>query len=48
MVTIVVWHHKHMKLFKPFTPRVIAWSVRNSGVASPKTWDGPKYLILGE
>jgi len=28
MVTIVVLHHKHMKLFKPFTPRVIAWSVR--------------------
>jgi len=28
MVTIVVLHHKHMKLFKPFTPHVIAWSVR--------------------
>jgi len=27
MVTIVVLHHKHMKLFKPFT-RVIAWSAR--------------------
>jgi len=24
----VVLHHKHMKLFKPFTPHVIAWSVR--------------------
>jgi len=28
MVTIVVLHHKHMKLFKSFTPPVIAWSVR--------------------
>jgi len=28
MVTIVVLHHKRMKLFKPFTPCVIAWSVR--------------------
>jgi len=30
MVTIIVLvlHHKHMKLFKPFTPHVIAWSVR--------------------
>ena len=30
MVTVVVLHHKHMKLFKPFTqrPHVIAWSVR--------------------
>jgi len=28
MVTIVVLHHKHMKLFKPFTPHVIVWSVR--------------------
>jgi len=28
MVTIVVLHHKHMKLFKPFTPHAIAWSVR--------------------
>jgi len=28
MVTIVVLHHKHMKLFKPFTPHVIACSVR--------------------
>ena len=27
LVTIVVLH-KHMKLFKPFKPRVIAWSVR--------------------
>jgi len=27
MVTIVVLHHKHMKLFKPFT-HVIAWSAR--------------------
>jgi len=26
MVTIVVLHHKPMKLFKPLTPRVIAWS----------------------
>ena len=30
MVTIAVLHHKHMKLFKPFTPHVIAWSVRKS------------------
>jgi len=28
MVTIIVLHHKHMKLFKPFTPHVIAWSDR--------------------
>jgi len=28
MATIVVLRHKHMKLFKPFTPHVIAWSVR--------------------
>jgi len=28
MVAIVVLHHKHMKLFKPFTPHVIAWSVK--------------------
>jgi len=28
MVTIVVLHHKHMKLVKPFTPHVIACSVR--------------------
>ena len=28
MSTIVVLHHKHMKLFKPFTPHVIAWSIR--------------------
>jgi len=28
MATMVVLHHKHMKLFKPFTSHVIAWSVR--------------------
>jgi len=28
MVTIAVLHHKHIKLFTPFTPHVIAWSVR--------------------
>ena len=28
MVTIAVLHHKHMKLFTPFIPHVIAWSVR--------------------
>jgi len=28
LATIVVLHYKHMKLFKPFTPHVIAWSVR--------------------
>jgi len=31
MVTVVVLHHKHMKLFTSFTPHVIAchaWSVR--------------------
>ena len=28
MATIVVLHHKNMKLFTPFTPHVIAWSVR--------------------
>jgi len=30
MATIAVLHHKHMKLFKPFTPHVIARSVRKS------------------
>ena len=30
MVTIVALHHKHMKLFKPFTPHVIAWSFRKA------------------
>jgi len=30
MATIAVLHHKHVKLFKPFTPHVIAWSVRKS------------------
>jgi len=28
MVAIVVLHHEHMNLFKPFTPHIIAWSVR--------------------
>jgi len=28
IATIVMLHHKHMELFKPFTPHVIAWSVR--------------------
>ena len=28
MVAIVMVHHRYMKLFKPFTPRVIAWSIR--------------------
>jgi len=28
MVTIVVLHHKYMKLFKPFTLHVIAWFAR--------------------
>jgi len=28
MVTIVVLRHKYMKLFKLFTPHVIAWSTR--------------------
>jgi len=28
MFTIVVLHHKHLKLFKPFIPYVIAWSLR--------------------
>ena len=26
-VTVVVLHHKHMKLLRPFAPHVIAWSV---------------------
>ena len=30
MASIAVLHHKHMKLFKSFTPHVIAWSVRKS------------------
>jgi len=28
MATILALHHKHMKLVKPFTPHVIARSVR--------------------
>ena len=28
MVTIIVLHHKHTKLLKPFTQHVIAWPVR--------------------
>jgi len=28
MATIVTLHHKHMKLVKPFTPHVIACSIR--------------------
>jgi len=28
VVTIGVLCHKHMKLVKPFSPHVIAWSVR--------------------
>jgi len=28
VVAIAVLHHKQMKPFKPFTPHVIAWSVR--------------------
>jgi len=28
MFTIVVLHHKHLKLSKPFIPHVIAWSLR--------------------
>ena len=28
MATILALHHKHTKLVKPFTPHVIAWSVR--------------------
>ena len=28
MVAIVMLHHEHMNLFKPFIPHVIAWSVR--------------------
>ena len=28
MFTFVVLHHKHLKLFKPFIPHVIAWSLR--------------------
>jgi len=28
IVTIIVLHHKHTKLLKPFTQHVIAWSVR--------------------
>jgi len=38
MVSIVVLHHKHMKLFKPFafTPHVIAWSVRKGSICRTK------------
>jgi len=28
MATIIVLHYKDMKLFKPFTPDVIVWTVR--------------------
>jgi len=28
MAIILALHHKHMKLANPFTPHVIAWSVR--------------------
>jgi len=28
MATVVALHHKHLKLAKPFTPHVIAWSDR--------------------
>jgi len=28
MFSIVVLHHKHLKLFKPFIPHVIAWSLK--------------------
>jgi len=28
IVTIVALHHKHLKLFNPFIPHVIAWSLR--------------------
>ena len=28
LASLVVLHHEHMKLFKPLTPHVIAWSVR--------------------
>jgi len=28
MATILALHHKHVKLVKPFSSHVIAWSVR--------------------
>ena len=27
-VTMLVLHHKHTKLFEPFTPHITTWSVR--------------------
>jgi len=30
MATILALHHKHMKLVKPFTPYVTAWTVRKA------------------
>jgi len=57
-VTIVVLHHKHMKLFKPFTSHVIACSVRkcfNQSIRRTKeqktrlqclAWAMPKSVML--
>jgi len=39
MATIVVLHHKYMKLFRLFTPHVIAWFARkgfNQSIAGTK------------
>jgi len=35
MVTVIVLHHKYMEEFKPFTPHVIAWSVRKGFYGAP-------------
>ena len=57
-VAIVVLHHKRMKLFKPFTPHVIAWFVRkyfNQSIRRTKeqktrlqclAWAMPKSVML--
>jgi len=42
MVTIVVLHDKYMKLFKVFTPHVIAWFVRNGFTQSIRRTKGQK------
>ena len=42
MVTVAVLHHKHMMPFKPFTPHVIAWSVRKGFNQSIRRTKGQK------
>jgi len=58
VVAIVVYHHKQIKLFKSFAPRVIAWPIRkgfNQSIRITKkqktrlqclTWAIPNYVML--